>query len=221
LANLSDLTRAEQVLQRLRKANGSWVDGPDLANEEVGGSEGLKRLRELRDAGHDIRKRKHPDPTRDIWQYRLAYAGEMPETGVPWPADHRGPTDQVAVEPTTIEVPKPAYEPAETYDYRRAKKGNMRLGKTVDGKYAAVYDGPDDPLPVPDEQVDMGVPVAPLTKFTKMPTHLELGAQIICPRCHGRRKHNQATDRYAEKTHDPYHPTRDCPRCDGFGVIPA
>lgn len=69
--NISSLTRREQVLQRLKDAAGAWVDGPDLANEKVGGSEGLKRLRELRMEGHEIEMRKHPDMHRNIWQYRL------------------------------------------------------------------------------------------------------------------------------------------------------
>jgi hypothetical protein len=223
MANLSNLTRAEQVLHRLRQAGGSWVDGPDLANEEVGGSEGLKRLRELREAGHDIRKRQHPDPDRDIYQYRLVPPQEAMYTVDPSVEIEEHQRVEIAIEPTTVAIPPPAYEPAEKYDYRRTKSktNDYRLGKTADGKYAVVYDGPDEPLPVPDEQVDMGVPIAPQLKFTKMPTHLELGSQVICPRCKGRRKHNKATDRYAEKTHDPYHPTQDCMRCDGFGVIPA
>ena len=75
MANLSDKTRAEQVLDYLRVRKGEWVDGPALANEAVGGSEGLRRLREKRsalsDKGLKIETRKHPDPKRDVWQYRL------------------------------------------------------------------------------------------------------------------------------------------------------
>src|ERR1019366_3919227 len=70
--NFSDLSRKEQVLQVLVEVGGQWVDGPGLANENVGGSEGLKRLRELRDEdGYGIEARRHPDPERSIWQYRL------------------------------------------------------------------------------------------------------------------------------------------------------
>ena len=72
MANLSTLTRKEQVLEVLIDHLGEWVDGPELANEVVGGSEGLKRLRELRDEdGYGIEARRHPDPERSIWQYRL------------------------------------------------------------------------------------------------------------------------------------------------------
>jgi hypothetical protein len=74
--NPSDLTRKEQVFARLEAANGEWVDGPDLANAEVGGSEGLKRLREIRLDGYPIEMRKHPNPERDIWQYRLVREAE-------------------------------------------------------------------------------------------------------------------------------------------------
>lgn len=65
------LSRKDKVLTRLRDANGQWLSGPDLANPEVGGSEGLKRLRELRAEGHDIQKRRHPDRNRAVFQYRL------------------------------------------------------------------------------------------------------------------------------------------------------
>lgn len=69
MTNLSNLTRKELVFQYLLARKNEWVNGPELANEEVGGSEGLKRLRELRAEGHPIRTRRHPDSTRDIWQY--------------------------------------------------------------------------------------------------------------------------------------------------------
>ncbi len=81
--NRSGRTRKEQVLDRLVEAAGGWVDGSELATVEVGGSEGLKRLRELRDEGYNIEGRHHPDPNRDIWQYRLA-------TG-PWPGPISAP----------------------------------------------------------------------------------------------------------------------------------
>lgn len=81
--NRSEKTRKDQVLQRLQREQGAWVDGTDLASAEIGGSEGLKRLRELRLEGHSIEMRKHPDPERAIWQYRLA----QPETKPPRPAE--------------------------------------------------------------------------------------------------------------------------------------
>lgn len=71
MSNRSPMTRGEQVLDRLRQEHGGWVDGPELANERVGGSEGLRRVRELRQDGYSIEERKHPDPRRDIFQYRL------------------------------------------------------------------------------------------------------------------------------------------------------
>lgn len=82
VANLSELTRKEQVLAHLFEHRNQWVDGPDLATEAVGGSEGLRRLRELRLSGdHDIRERRHPDPDRDIWQYMLVVAAPTVVSG--------------------------------------------------------------------------------------------------------------------------------------------
>ena len=75
MANLSDNTRKQQVHNYLLEREGEWVDGPEIANERVGGSEGLKRLRELRSdlakLGTTILMRPHPDHARDIYQYKL------------------------------------------------------------------------------------------------------------------------------------------------------
>jgi len=97
MANYSDLTRKEQVLARLASANGGWVDGSELATEEVGGSEGLKRLRELRSEGHEIKMRQHPDADRDIWQYRL-----VPQGGNQSVADGRGVAAPPAAAPRAV-----------------------------------------------------------------------------------------------------------------------
>ncbi len=72
--NYDNLTRKDQVLQLLKFHQGEWVDGPELANETVGGSEGLRRLRELIDEGYHIVSRRHPNPSRNIWQYKLMTA---------------------------------------------------------------------------------------------------------------------------------------------------
>lgn len=70
MANLSHLTRKQQVLKHLKDRPNRWVNGTELATAEVGGSEGLRRLRELREAGEPIEERKHPHQGRDIHQYR-------------------------------------------------------------------------------------------------------------------------------------------------------
>lgn len=76
MANLSDLSRKDQVFKVLHDHLGMWIDGTALANEQVGGSEGLKRLRELRidlraEGKYAIQQRQHPEPGRSIYQYRL------------------------------------------------------------------------------------------------------------------------------------------------------
>lgn len=70
MANLSSLSRKKQVLKYLVDRANQWVNGPEVANERVGGSEGHRRARELRSEGYPIEIRRHPDPRRDIWQYR-------------------------------------------------------------------------------------------------------------------------------------------------------
>lgn len=77
MANISNMSRKEQILEVLRENKGEWVDGTRLASPEVGGSEGLRRLRELRTDGYSIQQRRHPDPERGIWQYRLIDRAEV------------------------------------------------------------------------------------------------------------------------------------------------
>lgn len=50
-------SRKGQVLAVLRDAGGGWVAGPTLCSAQVGGMEGLRRLRELRDEGWPIEAR--------------------------------------------------------------------------------------------------------------------------------------------------------------------
>lgn len=71
MVNLSTKTRKELVLERLRAAKGDWVSTVELSSKEVGGSEGIRRLRELRAEGHNIERRPNPDKTISQWQYRL------------------------------------------------------------------------------------------------------------------------------------------------------
>lgn len=73
--NKNKMTRKDAVLELLMQNINVWIDGPRIASPEVGGSEGLKRLRELRDEGHKIENRRHPDKNRDVWQYRLVGNG--------------------------------------------------------------------------------------------------------------------------------------------------
>lgn len=94
--NRTGKTRKQAVLDALRAAKrdgDGWVDGPALANPAVGGSEGLKRLRELRQDGYDIKVRRHPDAGRAVFQYRLTSETlRVPEVDIPyvsWSA-HRG-----------------------------------------------------------------------------------------------------------------------------------
>lgn len=64
-------SRQAQVLDRLRDACGEWVDGSALSTAECGGSEGKRRLRELREEkGWPIECRPHPG-SATAWQYRL------------------------------------------------------------------------------------------------------------------------------------------------------
>lgn len=70
-------TRKAAVIRFLQAANGEWVDGYAIASPDVGGSEGLRRLRELRrDDGWPIEERPHPTSATS-WQYRLLVEAEV------------------------------------------------------------------------------------------------------------------------------------------------
>jgi hypothetical protein len=102
MANYSSETRREQVLSKLKEHANEWVDGPELANAEVGGSEGLKRVRELRAEGHTIQTRKHPDKNRDIYQYRLVLPVISEAPAVPPLRIERAP-EQITMLPVPID----------------------------------------------------------------------------------------------------------------------
>jgi len=87
------MTRKERVLLALETADRAgrirvdgridestpdgWVLGYTLCHPAIGGSEGLRRLRELRADGHDIEMRAHPVYGRSSNQYRLVVAQEL------------------------------------------------------------------------------------------------------------------------------------------------
>lgn len=61
-------TRKERVLSYL-KSNRKYVPGYELTTPEVGGTEGLRRVRELRADGVDIVSRKNPET--GIFEYKI------------------------------------------------------------------------------------------------------------------------------------------------------
>lgn len=91
-----------------------WVNGPEISNEVVGGSEGLRRLRELIEDGHPIESRRHPQAERDIWQYRLAVQGDVS----PLRRDETGFT-YVPKEPVMLPEPVVAKVEETTYKFVR------------------------------------------------------------------------------------------------------
>lgn len=101
--NLNEKSRKAQVLAYLQARTGEWVDGPEIANERVGGSEGLKRLRELRnDDGYTILTRRHPDPARDVWQYQLVAGQVSPLRSPPVVPPTRPPEPRYQSQPRLV-----------------------------------------------------------------------------------------------------------------------
>lgn len=62
--------RLDSAKGRVRQLmlDGEWHTGPDITAPETGGSEGLRRLRELRADGAVIEKRRK---TEGVWEYRM------------------------------------------------------------------------------------------------------------------------------------------------------
>lgn len=71
----TEKTRKQKVLDLL--ADGQWHKTAEICRWEVGGSEGTRRLRELRNDGVAIEKRKAKGSTQ--YEYRLS--GEKPTGG--------------------------------------------------------------------------------------------------------------------------------------------
>lgn len=225
--------RREQVLRYLKAHANEWVDGTELANEKVGGSEGLRRVRELREAehgGHRIVTRPHPDRTRSIFQYKLAD---------PDPVLQHQLDDLMAQVPAVSEHPQPAPEPPppmvtpgmanrqmlmvynkETDRYELTKEVCVECGgmydddlthRTTDAKHLRWEEAHK-------AQLTIGVPEQPAPfKFTEMPKKLDLSRMTICPRCRGyrrpgrerfNRKKGEIVKTEAEEfSRDPFRPT--------------
>jgi len=205
MANLSDRTRKQQVLDYLWDHRNRWVDGPALATEAVGGSEGLRRLRELRLSGdHDIRERRHPDAQRDIWQYMLVVADS---THLVLPV--------LPPEPAELDLgidfddSKPPYPDAATEAARREEEANRLLDLPVDEPEspwpadhgqtsisAAVKrkeDGTFEYVPpqralIQTEQLETppDPPQPPGSAYESMPKKVSWGDTAVCPRCKGK-----------------------------------
>lgn len=190
MANYSDLTRREQVLARLKAADGGWVDGSELATEEIGGSEGLRRLRELADEGHNIRKRRHPDAQRDIWQYKL-----VPQS-LSLEADAREVLAEISRQvaekaPAVYDVVKasegeggwrkPAPQSPWPADHQQAPISSA-VRRKEDGTYE--YVPPQRPLQEAEQLTALEEPDQPEgTKFESLPKHVDWGSVAVCPRC--------------------------------------
>jgi hypothetical protein len=63
------MTREEAVLKVLQDNAPLWTPGYDLAHPAVGGSEGLKRLRDLKQKGYAYELRKMEGSS--AYEYRL------------------------------------------------------------------------------------------------------------------------------------------------------
>lgn len=210
------LTRKELVLRLLRENEGQWVDGTRIASAEVGGSEGLKRLRELRQDGYDIRMRKHPDPRRDIFQYKLMPSvhdtiaridRDIRENPRP-PIDHRSfgesITYHVPYEGETTVTHNPATTPGmagRSFPLKRNEDGSVEIEWKVcedcGGRYAIDQDhltGEEHRRWEQYHQTIEGhteIPaVAPPVVFayTEKPVGLSFGEAVVCPRCKGVRR---------------------------------
>jgi ribosomal protein L37AE/L43A len=69
--NSSKKTRKQLVLEVLQRNLNVWIDGSVIMQPDCGGGRFGARIEELRKDGYEIEARAHPDPKRDIWQYRI------------------------------------------------------------------------------------------------------------------------------------------------------
>lgn len=71
-------TRRARVLDCLERGRDQWIPGEVLRSPAVGGSEALRRVRELTAAGHPI-ARKPIGGKRTSWMYKLVTNAPTPE----------------------------------------------------------------------------------------------------------------------------------------------
>lgn len=239
---MGGLTRKELVLQLLKRHLNEWVNGTDIATAEVGGSEGLKRLRELRQDGYDIRMRKHPNPDRDIFQYKLvprAMVSAAPVNPIAkreWSANVLPPG--VTVEATHSDE-SAVFSPGDAgreFPLKRNEDGSIDISWEVcedcGGRYAVradhergdehkrwkrrsgTLDGAANVDEVEEEEYT----------FTAQPRGLQFGEAVVCPRCRGVRRKGKVLKsgwRPAdEMCMDPKDHKVVCRRCNGYGIVP-
>lgn len=210
--NLADSSRKGQVYLYLLIRKGQWVDGPELANEAVGGSEGLKRLRELRSEGEAgggfrIEARRHPDNFHDIWQYRLVDGPprKLPPVSAPLGPEPPSYAEYRPLQSTAI---SPAAPRLGISDFMR---------KNPDGGFEIIRELPIEPEPEP--QIVPTPPQPPFAKYTSEPDHVSFGGTVICPRCHRKGRPMKETGLFRDPFYKGKHPIP-CTRCNGFGLVP-
>ena len=222
---MANLTRRELVLQLLQRHPNEWVDGTAIASAEVGGSEGLKRLRELRQAGYNIRMRKHPDPRRDIFQYRLMESITIPprnplysERPAYVPPASPGMLDRnfplKKNEDGSIEM---VWEVCEECGGRYAVKADHLVGDEH-LRWQTVNQTIEGQTTIPD------VPQPPVYAYTANPGAVSFGEAAICPRCKGVRRKAKWLAKGLRPADDMCMDPKDhsiyCRRCNGWGVVP-
>jgi hypothetical protein len=67
-------SRIAKVLDYFLARPGEWIDGHEFCTPEVGGTSGLRRVRDLRAKGWAIEERPTPGSS-STWQYRLHNGG--------------------------------------------------------------------------------------------------------------------------------------------------
>jgi len=65
------MTRKQKIREILMRTPNEWVGGDKLMQSDTGGGRFGARIEELRKDGDEIEARRHPDPKRAIWQYRI------------------------------------------------------------------------------------------------------------------------------------------------------
>jgi hypothetical protein len=215
--NKSTLTRKELVLQLLMSRQNEWVNGPEIANERVGGSEGLRRLRELRDDdGHPIEERRHTNPERDIWQYRLTSRESFDVSSMP-PAfrePDETPTPEVSSPNETAWSVTPG-DVGRDFPLRKDADGKISIVWLICEECGGGYSIWADHLrseqhrkwlaksQTLEGRTPMPIQPEPETyRFTKLPDRIDFGTATVCPKCRGKKI------------------KAGCRRCNDFGIVP-
>jgi len=123
MTNLQGKTRKELVLDLLKSKE--WVSTAEICAVNVGGTEGTRRLRELRAAGHVIAQRRKANSSQAEYSLQEEVVGRIPERPFNTSYGHGiGATDGSASRRAALSTPWVAWHGSSNKGWTAKLRGN-------------------------------------------------------------------------------------------------